>query len=116
MAELKLRRERDGSSLTLVDELHRGGEGTIYSVCEDKALVVKIYRQMTTSHSEKLRVMVANPPTDPARAPEHVSFAWPKTIAFLTSMVLASASRCPISHRRAVPHSTRCLIPRPAGA
>jgi cellulose biosynthesis protein BcsQ len=77
MAALKLRRERDGSSLQLGRALYTGGEGTIYTVGDDETLVAKIYQRPTSEHVTKLHAMIASPPSDPAHTQDHVSFAWP---------------------------------------
>src|SRR5258707_5916308 len=77
MAVLELRRERDGASMQLGRALHTGGEGTIYTVCEDETRVAKIYQRPTSEHASKLHAMIASPPSDPAHAQDHVSFAWP---------------------------------------
>jgi cellulose biosynthesis protein BcsQ len=77
MSVLKVRRESDGSLVTLRKELHTGGEGTIYSLRDDDTHVVKIYKDISMERAVKLITMLLNLPTDPAHEPEHVSFAWP---------------------------------------
>jgi cellulose biosynthesis protein BcsQ len=77
MGNLKLRRASDGSALALGEMIHKGGEGFIYSIEGDSAIVAKIYQQPTADRTNKLRAMLANPPVEPSRTPNHVSFCWP---------------------------------------
>lgn len=45
--------------------LGTGGEGSVYVVQHDGALVAKIYHQPTEAYAHKLHVMLARPPEDP---------------------------------------------------
>lgn len=57
--------------------LGAGGEARIYAVPQDESLVAKIWHKPTPERTRKLRVMVANPPTDPMAAQHHSAIAWP---------------------------------------
>lgn len=68
------------SEIVILAEQHRlgaGGEARIYALPQEPGLVAKIWHKPTPERSRKLRVMLANPPTDPMGAQQHVSIAWP---------------------------------------
>ncbi len=54
-----------------------GGEARIYAVPGEPQWVAKIYHKPSTERASKLRVMLAQPPTDPCSAQQHNSIAWP---------------------------------------
>ena len=58
-----------GQIITTDRALSRGGEGTVFSLVGDQASVAKIYKsaKRTPWQTEKLSVMVKNPPVDKAR-------------------------------------------------
>jgi len=70
-------------NITLIDELGKGGEATVYNIAEDENMVAKIYHQPTPDREAKLRAMLLNPPEQPTT---HVAIAWP------TALVYQSAS------------------------
>jgi DNA-binding helix-hairpin-helix protein with protein kinase domain len=64
--------------LQLGQVLARGGEGVVYTVAHEPALVAKLYVPgPRDGYSEKLSHMVANPPADPSSSIGHASIAWP---------------------------------------
>ena len=81
-----------GRSLNLGPELARGGEGVVYAVSGQPAMVAKVYvPRPRDGHEEKLRWMLAHPPQDPGRpAPAmreatrrpHAAIAWPHNLLF----------------------------------
>ncbi len=77
---------RDAQTITLGQEIGRGGEGAVYQVVGRSDLVAKIYHPGQRSHLRhaKLTAMVAQPPTDGCRTftPPHVSLAWPTDLLF----------------------------------
>ncbi|MGL5942353.1 MAG: helix-hairpin-helix domain-containing protein, partial [Waterburya sp.] len=73
---MKLQRFSDGKTIVLGAELGSGGEGKIYEVNGEPSLVAKVYHQGKNTNEEKLKVMFANPPQDPASSQNHVSIAW----------------------------------------
>lgn len=62
--------------ITLGKKLGSGGEATVYKVQNMRGMAAKIYQSGKVPPAEKLRVMLANPPDDPARSQKHVSIAW----------------------------------------
>ena len=56
----------------------RGGEGTVYRLKNKPDAVVKIYHKDYEEHSNKLNVMITQPPHDPMIVKGHHSIAWPK--------------------------------------
>jgi tetratricopeptide (TPR) repeat protein len=68
-----------GQPISLLEELARGGEGSVWST-NQPGLVAKLYQQPTPERFKKLEVMVANPPIDPTKAQNHTSIVWPKDL------------------------------------
>ena len=62
--------------------LGAGGEARIFEVPHHDDLAVKIWHKPTPERSRKLRVMVANPPSDPTAVQHHASIAWPLDLVF----------------------------------
>lgn len=77
---------RDGQSITTVQEVGRGGEGIIYTVAGRPDFVAKIYHPTlrTAARAAKLTAMLRQPPADDGRTltPPHVSLAWPTDLLF----------------------------------
>lgn len=71
-----LQRFSNRQTVVLGAELAGGGEGKIYEVQGEPSLVAKVYHQGKNANREKLKVMFANPPQDPASSQNHVSIAW----------------------------------------
>lgn len=74
---MRVQRQSNGQVITLDAEIGGGGEGKIYTVSHDRALVAKVYHQANLDSAHKLAVMFANPPEDPTVQQGHVSIAWP---------------------------------------
>ena len=76
---MRVQCQSNGRLITLDTKLGSGGEGTISSVLEEPSLVAKIYHphKLTKENSDKLAMMFANPPHDPAASQGHISIAWP---------------------------------------
>ncbi|MEM9245014.1 MAG: hypothetical protein AAGA67_04645 [Cyanobacteria bacterium P01_F01_bin.153] len=74
---------RSGQMLTLQDSGKGGGEGKIYQVLEDDALVAKIYHPHKRRPDQllKLQAMLNNPPIDPGG--DTPSIAWPTDLVGL---------------------------------
>ena len=73
---MQLKRLSNGEIISLDAELAAGGEGKIYEVKGEPSLVAKVYHQGKNPDEDKLKVMFANPPQDPASSQNHVSIAW----------------------------------------
>ena len=73
----RLVRASNGLPVFLGPKLGSGGEGDIYALQSDPALVAKIYHRFGPEHLAKLNVMIAHPPADPMAGRGHVSIAWP---------------------------------------
>lgn len=77
-------------------EIGAGGEARIYALRYDTSYVAKIYHQPSDEKTQKLLVMLSNPPFDPMRFVGHTSIAWPtdllsnngKTVGFLMPRVI----------------------------
>lgn len=76
---MRLQRASTGevASLDERDKLGAGGEAQIFAWPPDPALVAKIWHQPTPERNRKLRVMHANPPSDPLAGQSHRAIAWP---------------------------------------
>lgn len=75
----------DGGSISLTDEIGRGGEARIFSVDGQPSYVAKIYHtQPSSEHQAKIISMVQNPPDDPTiNGPtKHTSIVWPKDVIY----------------------------------
>ncbi len=83
---MQLTRFSNGQLITLGTELGSGGEGTVYKIQQEPSLVAKVYHpnKLTDDRGEKLRVMFANPPQDPAVSHGHKSIAWPVDLLIAT--------------------------------
>ena len=73
----RLVRASNRAPVILGPKLGSGGEGDIYALRSDPALVAKIYKSFGPEHLAKLTVMIAHPPADPMAARDYVSIAWP---------------------------------------
>ncbi len=77
---------RTGGTLTLAQELGKGGEGSVFALAETNDWVAKVYHPdtRTPQRQEKLAAMLANPPVDPGRGASepYVSIAWPSALLF----------------------------------
>jgi hypothetical protein len=62
--------------LTLARRLGAGGEAEVFEVADRPGLAAKLYRRPTAERAQKLRVMLANPPSG-TDAGGHVAIAWP---------------------------------------
>ncbi|MBN3963339.1 tetratricopeptide repeat protein [Nostoc sp. NMS8] len=68
-----------GRSILLIKRLASSGEGEVWE-SNRSGYLAKIYHSITTEQSNKLQVMVANPPEDPTRSQNHISIAWPQDL------------------------------------
>jgi DNA-binding helix-hairpin-helix protein with protein kinase domain len=77
----------DGRSISLTDEIGRGGEGAIYSSPSDILECAKIYLKSAPPETlTKLSLMVSNPPSDPTYAlRKHRSISWPSALLYKSS-------------------------------
>lgn len=66
-------------SITLADELGKGGEATVYNVARQPDSVAKLYHQPTPERAAKLRAMLLNPPEQPQT---HTALAWPTALLY----------------------------------
>lgn len=71
-----------GKSVPLGPKLGGGGEAEVFAVANDSSLVAKLYHAGSSDRIAKLRVMVGNPPEDPAIAQGHISICWPMRLLF----------------------------------
>ncbi|WP_009633413.1 tetratricopeptide repeat protein [Synechocystis sp. PCC 7509] len=76
---MRLKRQLDTQIITIdpTSSLGHGGEAKVYSVPQDETLVAKVYHKPTEAHANKLMLMLANPPDNPAASKDHISIAWP---------------------------------------
>lgn len=76
---MRLKRQLDTQIITIdpTSSLGHGGEAKVYSVPQDESLVAKVYHKPTEAHANKLMLMLANPPDNPAASKDHISIAWP---------------------------------------
>lgn len=71
--------------LTLEAGGRSGGEGTVHDIVGMPDKIAKIYHDHKLTNAElteKLGVMIANPPHDPMKAHGHMSLAWPESRLF----------------------------------
>jgi formylglycine-generating enzyme required for sulfatase activity/serine/threonine protein kinase len=78
---MKYRLWRSGETIDLSREkkLGEGGEAGVFCVAA-MGMAAKIYHRPDPRYADKLKVMLANPPADPASAQGHVSIAWPSDL------------------------------------
>ncbi|MEG5054952.1 MULTISPECIES: SUMF1/EgtB/PvdO family nonheme iron enzyme [unclassified Microcoleus] len=77
---MQFKRQSNGQVITLGPWLGGGGEGAIHEFPPDASLVAKVYHanKLKDIDSDKLRVMLTNPPDDSvAKSHRCVSIAWP---------------------------------------
>ncbi len=76
---MRLKRQLDTQIITIdpTSSLGHGGEAKVYCVPQDESLVAKVYHKPTEAHANKLMLMLANPPDNPAASKDHISIAWP---------------------------------------
>ncbi len=76
---MRLKRQLDTQIITIdpTSSLGHGGEAKVYTVPQDESLVAKVYHKPTEAHANKLMLMLANPPDNPAASKDHISIAWP---------------------------------------
>jgi DNA-binding helix-hairpin-helix protein with protein kinase domain len=76
---MRLKRQLDTQIITIdpTSSLGHGGEAKVYMVPQDETLVAKVYHKPTEAHANKLMLMLANPPDNPAASKDHISIAWP---------------------------------------
>lgn len=76
---MRLKRQLDTRIITIdpTSSLGHGGEAKVYSVPQDETLVAKVYHKPTEARANKLMLMLANPPDNPAASKDHISIAWP---------------------------------------
>lgn len=80
--------DSSGRRISLVETAGAGGEGRIYRVAGDPALVAKIFHtpRRTSELESKLIVMVSRPPEDPTLTiRRHRSIAWPLEVLYSDS-------------------------------
>ncbi len=76
---MRFQRSSTGEVVALDDrhKLGAGGEARIFIWPRDESLVAKIWHKPTLERNRKVRVMHANPPSDPMAGQSHHSIAWP---------------------------------------
>jgi len=74
--------DQTGRAVVLGGELGRGGEASVFSVPGETRLAAKIFHAHSAERVEKLRAMMAHPPTDPTARLGHVSICWPERMLF----------------------------------
>ncbi len=73
----------EGKGLVLLGEvIGNGGEAEVRAVPAHPSLCVKLYKKPLPTHTDKLRVMISNPPLLEDGTDGHPSVAWPKLLAF----------------------------------
>jgi WD40 repeat protein len=76
-----------GRQITLQHKIASSGEGTVWKT-DFAGYLAKLYHSPTPDRIEKLKVMVAAPPTNPMRQQQHMTFAWPQ------DLLVNSQGRC----------------------
>ena len=74
-----------GQTITTGPQLGAGGEGAVFDVVGQPAMVAKIYHahRLDAALAAKVTAMVADPPDDETRAKfNHVSIAWPEAVLY----------------------------------
>ena len=74
-----------GQTITTGPQLGAGGEGAVFNVVGQPAMVAKIYHahRLDAALAAKVTAMVADPPDDETRAKfNHVSIAWPEAVLY----------------------------------
>jgi DNA-binding helix-hairpin-helix protein with protein kinase domain len=72
-----LLQQESGATITLGRVIAQGGEGKIYTIVENPALLAKIFHKPTPEKAAKLQAMLLNRPEDVTRLQGHISIAWP---------------------------------------
>ncbi len=78
-------RTAKGQTITTGPQLGAGGEGAVFDVVGQPAMVAKIYHahRLDAALAAKVTAMVADPPDDETRAKfNHVSIAWPEAVLY----------------------------------
>ena len=70
-----LTRHSNNQPVSLTKQIADSGEGQVWETNLDGYLA-KIYHDPTPARIAKLKVMLANPPSDPMLSHNHVSIAW----------------------------------------
>jgi hypothetical protein len=68
--------DSQGKSISLVKEIAKGGEGTIWQT-NRSGYLAKTYHQPSSEQITKLNLMVANPPQNPTAGQNHIAISWP---------------------------------------
>ncbi|MEH2303969.1 protein kinase domain-containing protein [Nostoc sp.] len=69
-----------GKSITLLGEpIANSGEGKVWRT-NHNGYLAKIYHLQSPERVQKLAVMIAHRPKEPNSHPNHISFAWPKSV------------------------------------
>lgn len=75
---MRVQLEKDGAIIILEGPpLARGGEAVVYEVPDRPTLLAKVHHKPTLERGDKLKAMIAAPPTDPMAGQGHASIAWP---------------------------------------
>ena len=84
---MQVKRQSNGTVISLSAPIASGGEGAIYEFPPDASLVAKVYHahKLKDIDSDKLQLMLANPPDDSAKKHGFVSIAWPVDLLLSTS-------------------------------
>lgn len=65
-----------GQSISLVQQIGQGGEGTVWTT-NRKGYLAKIYHKISQEQAKKLELMIANPPKNPTAGQNHIAISWP---------------------------------------
>jgi DNA-binding helix-hairpin-helix protein with protein kinase domain len=68
--------DNKGKSISLVKEIAKGGEGTVWQT-NRSGYLAKIYHQPNPEQIQKLKLMIANPPQNPTAGQNHIAISWP---------------------------------------
>ncbi len=68
--------DSQGKSISLVKELAKGGEGTVWQT-DRNGYYAKVYHQPSQEQITKLQLMIANPPQNPTAGQNHFAISWP---------------------------------------
>ncbi|MBD2543685.1 hypothetical protein [Planktothricoides raciborskii] len=68
-----------GKSISLVKDIAKGGEGTIWQT-NRSGYLAKTYHNPSNEQITKLQLMVANPPQNPTAGMGHIAISWPNNL------------------------------------
>jgi hypothetical protein len=91
--------DSDGNPLRLAQRISEGGEGQLFELEQEPALVAKLYFSPSPARHEKLVAMIGKPPAESGEVPGHVSICWPLRLLFNPTSTVAAGFLMPRADR-----------------